>query len=329
MSSNLNLDELLPRIARLSLQILDATTCKIYLFDKKKDILLPKVVINLKKINYRRKIRQSEEKLANKIAKSATPILKDNLIAVPLIEEEVLGVILVSQKTSGKPFTYFDQDILSTLAEQAVVAIKNARLFEQQERLTLGSIKSISSLLKVKEGTLHSHTPAFKSMLSLIANELKISKEENIALQNAALLHDIEKVNIPDKILTKSKPLTSREYKIIKENPFKTIRILKPLQSLEPAIPIILHHHERYDGSGYPSGLKGEQIPMGARIMAIVEAFEAMITKRPWRKALSVSQAISEIKKNSGTQFDPLVVEAFLKIIKNKRIRKKIKSRKG
>lgn len=327
MSSNLNLDELLPRIARLSLQILGATICKIYLFDKKKSEFLLKVNINLKDLKQRPKKVKFEDEIINKVVKSALSVLKDDVIAVPLVEEDVLGVIFVTQRSNPKPFTYFDQDILATLAEQAVIAIKNAQLFEQQERLTLGSIRSISSLLKIKEGEWHSHTPVFRSILAQLAYKLKLSREETVALQKAGLLHDIEKASIPDKILKKERPLTEREYGIIKKHPLKTIKILKPLHSLEPAIPIILHHHERYDGTGYPFRLKGEQIPIGARILAVVDTFEAMITDRPWRKAFSIEDAVAEITKNSGTQFDPLVVEGFLKVIKDSKITRKFKNR--
>ncbi len=329
MSSSLNLNELLPRIARLSLQVLGATVCVIYLYDKKKKVLLSKVSINLKNIDYKKIKKQVWEETADKVAESLATVLKKDLIVVPLIEkEDILGVILVAQKSNKKAFTYFDQDILTTLAEQAVIVIKNARLSKQQERLTLGSIRSISSLLKVREGGWHSHTPAFKSILSQLAQKFGLSKEESLALQNAALLYSIEKINIPEQILKKNKPLTNKEIKIIKEGPFKTINILKPLQSLEPAMSVILYHHERYDGKGYPSGLKGRQIPIGARIMAVVGAFEAMIAKRPWRKTLTITQALLELKKNSGTQFDPLVVEVFLKVVKEAKIRKKLESRK-
>ncbi|MFH1856967.1 MAG: HD domain-containing phosphohydrolase [Candidatus Omnitrophota bacterium] len=327
MSSNLNLDELLPRIGRLSLQVLGAAVCKIYLFDNKKKEFSLKVNIDLKNINRKSKKIRADEEIVNKVAKSSLSILRNDLIAVPLVEDEVLGVVIISRRSSGKPFTYFDQDILSTLSEQAVIAIKNARLFEQQERLTIGSIRSIASLLKIKESEWHFHTPVFKTILLQLAAKMKVSKEENTALQQAALLHDIEKASIPDKILKKNKPLTQKEYRVIEKHPLKTIKILKPLHSLEPAIPIILHHHERYDGKGYPSRLQAEQIPLGARIMAVVEAFEAMITVRPWRAALKVEDAIAEIKRNSGTQFDPVIVEAFLKIIKDPKISSKIKKR--
>lgn len=326
MNSNLNLEELLPRIARLSLQILGAAISKIYLFEGKKVTYTPKVAINLKENTYNIKLMQFEKNIVEKIAKTATPVLKNDIVAVPLLEEEVFGLILVAYKTNGKTFTYFDQDILSTMAEQAVIAIKNSRLFEQQEQLALGSIKSLSTLLKTKEDLWHSHIPTFKIILTQIAQILKLSEKENLALQNAALLHDIEKINIPEEILKKNKPLTKKEYSIIREHPIKTVKILEPLQSVESAIPILLHHHERFDGTGYPSGLKHEQIPIGARIMAVVETFEAIITDRPWRKALGIEDAILEIKRNSGVQFDPLIVESFLKVLSSPQIRQKLKN---
>jgi len=271
--------------------VLDAGICAIYLYDKKKKTLSPEVEINLKNITSKDKEIENKNKIAEKVVESLTTVLKKDLIATPLIEkEDVLGVILIARKLNKKAFTYFEQDILTTLAEQAVVVIKNARLSEQQERLTLGSIKSIASLLKIRESEWHSHTPAFRAILSQMAKKLRLSKEENSALQNAARLYNIEKVNIPEEILKKNKPLTNEEVKIIKEVPFKTIDILKPLQSLEPAVPIILYHHERFDGNGYPSGLKGNEIPIGARVMAVVDSFEAMITKRPWRQPLTVEK---------------------------------------
>jgi HD-GYP domain-containing protein (c-di-GMP phosphodiesterase class II) len=130
------------------------------------------------------------------------------------------------------------------------------------------------------------------------------------------MLHDTGKVDIPLEILTKTTKLTPKEYKIIKTHPLKGAQILRPLQILKPVIPIIMHHHERYNGTGYPSKLKKGQIPQGARIMAVADAFEAMVYGRPYRERMSVDIAVREIKKKSGTQFDPKVVEAFLKVAK-------------
>jgi HD-GYP domain-containing protein (c-di-GMP phosphodiesterase class II) len=118
------------------------------------------------------------------------------------------------------------------------------------------------------------------------------------------------------KILTKTTKLTPKEFSIIKRHPLKGAQILRHLQILKPVIPIIMHHHEKYDGTGYPSRLKKGQIPAGARIMAVADAFEAMVYGRPYRERVDINLAIKEIKKKSGTQFDPKVVEAFLKVAK-------------
>ncbi len=118
--------------------------------------------------------------------------------------------------------------------------------------------------------------------------------------------------------MTKPARLTGREYKLVKEHPLESIKIIKPLKALKGAYPIILHHHEKYDGTGYPDGLKGSGIPLGSRIMAVAAAFEAMIVRRPYRKRISILEALEEIRKHSGTQFDPKVVSVFLKIINRK-----------
>jgi HD-GYP domain-containing protein (c-di-GMP phosphodiesterase class II) len=206
---------------------------------------------------------------------------------------------------------------MKTLCEQAVIAIKNAQLYMEQEKLTIGAIKSIAAILETKApGTLLPRD-SFLRIVHLMGQELKMSEHELKSLQYATLLHDAGQIALPDEVVKKKGLLTGKEYKLIKEHPKKAAIILKPLKSLKSVVPIILHHHESYDGTGYPSGLKGPHIPLGARIMGVVGAFEAMITKK-YRKPLSIQEAINEIKKNSGIQFDPKVVEAFLKIIKRK-----------
>jgi HD-GYP domain-containing protein (c-di-GMP phosphodiesterase class II) len=129
-------------------------------------------------------------------------------------------------------------------------------------------------------------------------------------------LHDIGKIGVPDNILLKPGALTKKEWEIIKRHPIYAVNILKHVPRLKPIIPIIYHEHERYDGKGYVDGIKGDNIPIESRIIAVADAYEAMTSNRPYRKALSDNKAISRIKDGSGTQFDPKVVKAFLKIIK-------------
>jgi HD-GYP domain-containing protein (c-di-GMP phosphodiesterase class II) len=141
------------------------------------------------------------------------------------------------------------------------------------------------------------------------------------SLEYASILHDAGEIVVPDKVLTKPSRLTGKEYALIKEHPAAGVEIIKHIKALKSVTPIILYHHENYDGSGYPKGLCGDQIPVGARIMAVVGAFEAMITKRPYRTSKSIDEAIEEVYENSGTQFDPKVVQLFIEVMRRKDIR--------
>ncbi len=207
--------------------------------------------------------------------------------------------------------------MLNTISEQAIIGIKNLQLFEEQQKIVLGSIKSLVSLLDTRVPQEYTHSPYFGRLVMAIAHQMRLDEKQIESLKYAGLLHDAGKIDIPLEILTKTTKLTAKEYNIIKKHPIKGAQILRPLQILKPAIPIIMHHHEKYDGTGYPSRLKKGQIPLGARIMAVADAFEAMVYGRPYKERIDIHSALKEIKKKSEKQFDPKVVEAFLKISKN------------
>jgi diguanylate cyclase (GGDEF)-like protein len=152
-----------------------------------------------------------------------------------------------------------------------------------------------------------------------IANDLGLSKDETELIGQAAVLHDLGKVGISEKILLKKGRLTSRELDEIKRHPQIGADILRPIHFLHGLIPLVLYHHERWDGKGYPSGLKGEEIPIGARIIAIADVYQALTSERPYRKSYSKSRAIKIIKDGSGTQFDPRIVSSFLNILKKEK----------
>jgi HD-GYP domain-containing protein (c-di-GMP phosphodiesterase class II) len=139
------------------------------------------------------------------------------------------------------------------------------------------------------------------------------------------MLHGAEKVGIPEEILKKPTALSGKELKIVKEYPKKSVRMLSPLVRLKPAIAILLHHHEKFDGTGYPGRLKGERIPLGSRVMAVADSFVAMVSRRPYRSSTSIPETIREIKKHSSRQFDPQVIEAFLRLTKRKSFKKILK----
>lgn len=275
-----------------------------------------KVVISGRKRYINEKRTKITHGLERKIIKSLATIKRDDLLGIPLISEDVIGLIIVKRKKGSLAFEVSDQEILMTLVEQAVIGVKNLRLYEEQNKIVLGSIKSLVTLLDTRVPQEYTHSPYFSRLVSAIGIEMHLDEKQIESLKFASLLHDTGKVDIPIEILTKTTKLTSKEYDIIKKHPVKGAQILRPLQVLKPVIPIIMHHHEKFDGTGYPSRLKKGQIPLGARIMAVADAFEAMVYGRPYRERKDTAQAIKEIKKKSGTQFDPKVVECFLKVIK-------------
>lgn len=318
ISSTLELNELLPRIARLSLQVLRAQRCCIMLVDKYKRHLVPHAIVDLENKNATQKSFRVGEGLTGTVAKTGNAIIKSKFLCIPLIaEEHIIGVISMSNRIDGKAFSLFDKEILTTLAEQAVIAIKNAQLYDEQEKLALNSIKALASILSSGVADNYGRSNLFINLTMSIGMELKLRSDQMRILYYAAILHNVSQMGLPEKILKKSTKLTGKDYKIIKEKHIKGAQLIKPIGGrLKAVLPIIIHHHERYDGNGYPSGLRAEDIPLGARILCVADAFEAMLSKRPYRRKLSISQAVSEIVKYSGEQFDPIIVDAFIRVIK-------------
>ena len=318
ISSTLELNELLPRIARLSLQVLRAQRCCIMLVDKYKRHIIPHAIVDIENKSVKQQTLKMGEGLIGKVVKTGNALLRPNFLCIPLIaEEHIIGAISMSQRLDGKPFSSFDKEILTTLSEQAVIAIKNAQLYDEQEKLALNSIKALASILSSGVADNYGRSNLFINLIMSIGMELTLRSDQMRMLYYAAILHNVSQMGLPDKILKKSTKLTGKDYKIIKEKHIRGAQLIKPIGGrLKAVLPIIIHHHERYDGHGYPSGLRGEDIPLGARILAVADAFEAMISKRPYRRKMSISQAVAEIVKFSGEQFDPIIVDAFVRVIK-------------
>jgi len=316
VNSTYELKDLINRLSRLMCQILHASSCEIVLLDPTKKYSVLKCLSSERKKycnDKKSKITQGVEK---RLLKTLTSIRKGHLLAVPLIAEDLIGLIILKRNKADIDFEKFEQDTLMTIVEQAVIGIKNLQLYEEQQRIVLGSIKAMVMLLDTRVPQEYTHSPYFSRLVTAIGHQMHLDQKQIESLKYASLLHDTGKVDIPMEILAKTTKLTAHEYNIIKRHPVKGAQILRPLQVLKPVIPIIMHHHEKFDGTGYPSRLKKGQIPQGARIMAVADAFEAMVYGRPYRERMNISSALKEIKKKSGTQFDPRVVEAFLKISK-------------
>lgn len=316
INSTYELKDLVSRLSRLICQIFGAQYCLILLLDPAKKYSILKCQVGDKKKYIIDKKCKITNRIERRILKRLSAVRKDTLLGVPLISEDIIGLMIIKRRKGAPAFDVFDQEILMTLVEQAVIGIRNLELYEEQQKIVLGSIKSLVILLDTRVPQEYTHSDYFSKLVTLIAEQLHLDRKKIESLKYASLLHDTGKADIPLEILTKRTKLTTKEYNIIKEHPVKGAQILRPLQILKPAIPIIMHHHEKYNGTGYPSRLKKGQIPEGSRIMAVADAFEAMVYGRPYRERMDVSSAIKEIKKKSGTQFDPKVVEAFLRVAK-------------
>jgi HD-GYP domain-containing protein (c-di-GMP phosphodiesterase class II) len=328
LSSTLDMDELIERIARLTSQVMRARYCSIMLLDDSRNYLVPKAVIDLNNAN-RSKTQKKYKKIKvgrgpeGKVAQTGKVILTRDFLSVPLVEEDIIGVISSKDKTSNVPFSKFDLEILVTLAEQAVIAIKNAQLYEDQKKMSYGSIKSLGALLDIKSPHVYTHSEQFVKIVLAIAKEMRLSREETKNLRYAALLPDTGRFTIPDEILKKRGNLSKKEFEIIKKQHLESVKVLEPLEFLKSALPIITYHHERYNGTGYPEGLKGKQIPIGARIMAVVDAFEAMVSARPYKDyKRTVAEALKEIQNHKNSQFDPVVVDTFVLILQKPEFKK-------
>ena len=228
----------------------------------------------------------------------------------------VLGVLLAINRQQGRAFSDTDQSLFSALAGQAAIAIENAQLFEDVRDISVATISSLVTAIDARDPYTRGHSEEVTRVVVKLAREMGWQGADLEMLEFAALLHDVGKIAVPDDILRKPEELIADEWNIIYLHPYHSAQILRPVEPLRKIIPWIYHHHERWDGEGYPDRLKGEDIPEGARIIAVVDAFNAITTNRPYHQALSEQAALDEIAENAGKQFDPAVVKAFLKIMK-------------
>ncbi len=325
VNSTFEVKNLIIRLTKLVGQMFDVGYCLIVLLDPSKNYSIFRCqIIDGKRIiiDKRKRIVDMMEK---KIIKNISSVKKANLLAMPLVCEDIMGFIVIKDKKGRRVFDKFDEDMLVTIIEEAVIGIKNLQLYEEHQKLLLGSVKSMVTLLDTRIPQEYTHSPYFSGLVGAIAHQMNLDEKQTESLKYASLLHDAGKIDIPLKILTKTSKLTPHEYRIIRDHPVRGAKILRHLQVIRPAIPIIMHHHEKYNGTGYPSKLKKGQIPLGARIMAVADAFEAMVYGRPYRERKDIASAIREIRSKSGSQFDPKVVEAFLKAVKKINTKKYLK----
>jgi putative nucleotidyltransferase with HDIG domain len=243
-------------------------------------------------------------------------------LAVPLVAKgQVKGVLEIFRRSPFKA----DREVLEfvdALAGQAAIAIDNATLFDGLQRSNIelslaydATIEGWARALELRDKETEGHTQRVTELTLVLAQSMGIREQELVHVRWGALLHDIGKVGIPDQILHKPGPLSGEERQQMQLHPVLAYEMLWPIEFLRVAIDIPYYHHEKWDGSGYPHGLQGEQIPLAARIFAVVDVWDALRNERPYKPAWPAAKALEHIRSEAGTHFDPRVVELFAQVV--------------
>ena len=235
-----------------------------------------------------------------------------SLLGVPMrIQDRVIGVLEALNKKQGG-FTEEDVKILTAIASQAAVAIENAQLVQALQESYESTLEGWAAALDLRDKETEGHSQRVTTLTLRLAEKMGLSKEFLTYVRQGALLHDIGKMAVPDHILHKNGPLTDPEKAIMRQHPVNAYNMLYPIAYLRPALDIPFCHHEKWDGTGYPRGRKGEEIPLAARIFTVIDVWDALRSDRPYRKAWSEKETLAYIQEQSGISLDPKVVKHFV-----------------
>ena len=304
--------------------------------------LKPEIARGIAHINLVEKEFEFSRTIVRRVAESCAPVLTTNaqedprfenqvsiaayqlrsIICAPLkIKNQLIGVIYVDNRARSAIFRDSDLELLSAFANQAAVAIDNADLFDNLQKSNHDLEKAYQATLEgwvqaldLRDKETEGHTQRVTILTERLARSMGVKGEALQNIRRGALLHDIGKMGIPDSILLKKGKLTHEERAFMQEHPNMAKRMLKDIEFLWPAIDIPYCHHEKWDGSGYPRGLKGMDIPFAARVFAVIDVWDALISDRPYRKGLPHDEVRQYIKADSGKHFDPNVVKAFMEM---------------
>lgn len=240
-------------------------------------------------------------------------------VVVPFTSKERLyGILVISERKSMEPYGQRDIDLLELLGNQAAIAAENAMLFTERQDMYLSVVSALAEILDTRDHYTMGHSERVAEYAIDIGREIGLTESEIAGLETAALLHDIGKIGIPDSILQKPEMLSNEELDVIRTHPESGAKILKPVKFPWDIVTMVYQNHERFDGSGYPNQIAGESIHINARIVHVADSYEAMISDRPYRRALSKKSAAKELAIGSGTRFDPEVVSAMLNVIRKR-----------
>jgi HD-GYP domain-containing protein (c-di-GMP phosphodiesterase class II) len=329
ISSLQNIDTFLDLIVEITANALEAQTGVLMLFDEERQELYVKSASGFDESlkNIRLKI---DEEAPGWVAKHKKPILiselhktespQKGLFAPPLLcapmlyQDRLIGVLTVTGKLTGGNFEEDELLIISNLASQTAIAVENEKLHFDAERTYVEIISALAMAVEARDPYSRGHSDRVSQYSIKTAEKLGLGQELIKDIKDAAELHDIGKIGISDEILKKIEDLNENEMEVMRRHPVIGEGIIKPVHSLSTLCGIVRHHHEWLDGTGYPDGLKADEIPLGAKILAVADSFDAMTTDRAYRKALSYEAAKEELEKYIDIRYDRKVVEAFLSV---------------
>jgi putative nucleotidyltransferase with HDIG domain len=278
-------------------------------------------VVSTKAPVYLENARKARLSAAEKIVVNSRQLV--SILYFPLLlKEDVIGVFIVGTTKKPRQFSKSEIDLSSVLSFQVSLAIANAQLYKKAQQSTIdlslaydATLEGWSRVLDMRDHATDAHTHRVADLMVALANRMGLPESEMGNIKRGALLHDIGKMAIPDAILQKSDELSDNELAIMQTHPEKAFQILSQIEYLGSAMDIPYCHHERWDGTGYPRRLKGEEIPLAARLFAVIDVFDALMSDRPYRKAWKKEEVVEYIRAQSGKAFWPEAVNAFLGMI--------------
>lgn len=232
-----------------------------------------------------------------------------------IVKQNLRGVVFTGPRLGGQGYSPYEIEMLHSACNSAGIAMDNARLFREVQSTYLSTVKALVSIIEAKDAYIKGHTERVADYAVALATKLRLPKQEVRDIAFGAVLHDIGKLLVYEQVLNKTGDLNDEEWEMLKQHPEVGAQIIESMEFLGGTIPLVRHHHESYDGKGYPDGLAGKGIPLGARIITVADSFDAMTTDRAYRKALSFDEAIDILQSKAGSQFDPDVVVAFVELV--------------
>lgn len=341
LNSTLDPREVQKRAMESATELMKAEVGSLLLVDEKSNELYFEVALGEKGAKVKEIRLKMGEGIAGWVAQNGEPLVIDdvtkdprfsgkadekskfatkNMICVPvMIKEKIIGVLQAINKLEGI-FSSKDLELFQMLANQVAIAIDNARLMEDLRQTFYDTAEALAEAIEKRDPYTGGHTKRVLTYSTATAEYMGMSPQEVDQLKLSAILHDIGKIGVEDRVLRKQGSLNDEEFALMKAHPRMGAEIMEYVEKLKDIIPGMKYHHERFDGKGYPDGLKDGEIPLVARIISVSDTFDAMTSDRPYRKGLTDETAINELQKYAGVQFDPDVVRAFIDAYKDGKV---------